>query len=135
MSPQDIFAVLNNLANGQTLLTPALKAEMKADFLGWDNMLRPSGPPDACPNYVCKNGNIPGGTSPVQIWTYAGIVKCTVPVAIVINSPLPPYYQPQPVVPAPPNATGSDIIGLVNDALTATPSILSPKACPTGSFH
>jgi CubicO group peptidase (beta-lactamase class C family) len=143
MSAQDIFAALNNLANGTILLTPAQKAEMKANFLGWDNYLRASGPPDACPGYVCKNGNIPGGngtpygwtTDNYQIWTYAGIVKCTVPVAIIVNSPLPPYYQPFPLVPAPPNAPGSDTIGLVNDALNATPNILAPKACPAGSFE
>jgi CubicO group peptidase (beta-lactamase class C family) len=135
MSAQDVFAVLNNLANGTNLLTPAEKAEMKANFLGWDNYLRPSGPPDACSGYVCKNGNIPGGINATQIWTYAGIVKCTVPVAIIVNSPLPPYYQPDPVVPAPPNAPGSDTIGLVNDALKATPNILSPKACPAESFQ
>jgi Peptidase A4 family/Beta-lactamase len=137
MSAQDFFAVLNDLANGAVLLTSAQKAEMKADFLGWDNYLRPSGPPDGCPGYVCKNGNIPAGIPayPTQIWTYAGIIKCTVPVAIIVNSPLPPYYQPYPSVPAPPNAQGTDIIGLVNDALTAAPKILAPRACPAGSFH
>jgi hypothetical protein len=49
--------------------------------------------------HVCKNGDLNDGGR--FLWTYAGILKCNVPVVVTVNSPLPSYYQ-----------TGEDIIGL-----------------------
>lgn len=114
MSPLDLFQVINDLANGNHLLTPDQKAQMKSNYLGWDNVVRSD-----CPNpYPCKNGNINLGN--VSIWTYLGIFKCTVPVVVVVNSVLPSAY--------------SDIIPLVEAAYNATPNIPTPKPCPPGSF-
>jgi hypothetical protein len=57
-----------------------------------------------CPNpYACKNGDLYSGN--ISVWTYGGVLKCNVPVVVVVNSQLPPPYQ-----------RGEDITGLVKDA-------------------
>jgi hypothetical protein len=81
LSAADLMKVLNDLANGNVLLTPAEKTQMFTDWLGWDNAVGRD-----CPGpYLCKNGAEPG---PSGVRTYAGIFKGTVPVAVIVNSPL-----------------------------------------------
>jgi hypothetical protein len=114
MSGDDIFRVVNDLATGNTLLTSTEKKMMFMDCLGWDCAVRSD-----CPNpYVCKNGDLNNGAG-INVWTYAGILKCNVPVVVVVNSPLPAPWQP-----------GEDIIGLVANALkgAAVPGL--PEMCP-----
>jgi hypothetical protein len=117
LSTNDVYLILNDLANGSKLLTAAQKVLMHSNYLGWDNAV---GAPCPSPN-DCKNGNLPDNGN--NIWTYAGIFKCTVPVAIIVNSVLPPKYQ-----------NGSDIIGLVEDAYNAAQISRTPTDCPPGSF-
>ena len=113
LSANNIFSVINNLAIGTTLLTEAQKQQMFSECLGWDCSVRSD-----CPNpYVCKNGDLYSG--PTSVWTYAGVLKCNVPVVVVVNSPLPAPYQ-----------GGEDIIGLVKDAYQASSVPGTPKACP-----
>ena len=88
---------------------------MIAGSLGWDSAVR-----NDCPNpNVCKNGDLNNGPGTQAVWTYAGILKCNVPVVVVVNSPLPPPYQ-----------GGEDIIGLVKDALAKSSVPGTPKTCP-----
>jgi len=110
LSAQQIFSVIDDLADGNVLLTNAQKNQMFTDCLGWDCAVRPD-----CPNpYVCKNGSLNNGNG-IAVWTYAGIFKCTVPVVVVVNSPLP---------------GGQDTIDVVQNAynLAAVPG--TPKPCP-----
>jgi hypothetical protein len=73
-----------------------------------------------CPNpYACKNGDLNNGTGGIAVWTYAGILKCNVPVVVVVNSPLPSPFQ-----------TGNDIIGLVENAYKNAAVPGTGKACP-----
>jgi hypothetical protein len=113
ISGDEIFRVMNDLANGNVLLTNAEKQQMFDDCLGWDCAV---GAPCPAP-YVCKNGHlkqtIDGNV--YNVWTYAGIVKSNVPVVVVVNSALPDKYQ---------NA-GWNIIALVRDAL-ANAVVLPP---------
>lgn len=114
LSANDIFAVVNNLANGNTLLTAAQKKQMFADCLGWDCAVRSD-----CPTpYVCKNGDLNNGSGGIAVWTYAGVFKCNVPVVVVVNSPLPPPFQ-----------GGEDIIGLVKDAYMNSSVPDTPTPC------
>ena len=114
LSGDDIFRVINDLATGNTLLTNAEKQQMFTDCLGWDCAVRSD-----CPSpYVCKNGDLTNGNG-INVWTYAGVLKCNVPVVVVVNSPLPAPYQP-----------GEDIIGLVANALKGAAVPGTPKACP-----
>jgi predicted TIM-barrel fold metal-dependent hydrolase len=57
--------------------------------------------------------------SGIAVWTYAGILKCNVPVVVVVNSRLPSPYQ-----------TAGDIIGLVENAFKAASVPGTPKSCP-----
>jgi len=110
LSANQIFSVINGLANGSALLTNVETGQMFSDCLGWDCAVRPD-----CPNpYVCKNGSLNNGAG-TAVWTYAGIFKCTVPVVVVVNSPLP---------------GGQDTIDVVENAynLAAVPG--TPKPCP-----
>ena len=87
MSGRDLFEVVNDLANGNVLLTNVQKAEMNASYpssLGWDSSLTS----DICPNpYVCKNGGLDDGYHYLR--SYIGIFKCKVPVVVLINSKVP----------------------------------------------
>ena len=113
LSPDQLFRVVNNLATGATLLTKTERQQMITDSLGWDSAVR-----NDCPSpYVCKNGDLNDGSR--YLWTYAGILKCNVPVVLVVNSPLPSFYQ-----------NGEDIIGLVKDAFNASTVAGTAKACP-----
>jgi hypothetical protein len=115
MSADQIFRVINGLATGTTLLTKTEKQQMFTECLGWDCAVR-----NDCPSpYVCKNGDLNNGSGGVAVWTYAGVLKCNVPVVVVVNSPLPSFYQ-----------NGEDIIGLVKDAYNASGVAGTPKACP-----
>jgi len=71
-----------------------------------------------CPDpSVCKNGGLENGN--VKLYTYAGVLKCSVPVVVIVNSVLPAPYE-----------TGNDIIGLVDDAQTNAKVSGAPRACP-----
>jgi hypothetical protein len=114
LSANQIFDVVNNLATSNTLLTTPEKKQMFSDCLGWDCSVRPD-----CPSpYVCKNGDLNNGAG-ISVWTYAGVLKCNVPVVVVVNSPLPSPYQ-----------GGEDIIGLVKDAYNASTVPGTGGACP-----
>jgi len=113
LSGDQIFRVINDLATGNTLLTTAEKKQMFADCLGWDCSVRAD-----CPNpNVCKNGHLFSG--PTNVWTYAGVLKCNVPVVVVVNSTLPSLYQ-----------NGNDIIGVVANALQNSSVPGTAKPCP-----
>jgi hypothetical protein len=86
----DVFKVINDLANGNVLLTNDEKSQMNyPNCLGWDCSVRPD-----CPNpFVCKNGDLFNGNG-ISVWTYAGIFKSNVPVVVYVNSFLPSPYQP-----------------------------------------
>lgn len=114
LSANNIFSVINDLANGNTLLTNSEKQQMFSNCLGWDCAVRSD-----CPTpYVCKNGDLNNGAG-TAVWTYAGIFKCNVPVVVVVNSPLPSPYQ-----------TSNDIIGLVENAYKGAAVAGTPRACP-----
>jgi hypothetical protein len=113
LSPDQLFRVVNSLATGTRLLSTTEREQMITGSLGWDSAVRSD-----CPSpYVCKNGDLNDGSR--FLWTYAGILKCNVPVVVVVNSPLPSYYQ-----------SGEDIIGLVKDAFNASTVAGTAKACP-----
>ena len=113
LSGDQIFRVINDLATGNTLLTTAEKKQMFAYCLGWDCSVRAD-----CPNpNVCKNGHLFSG--PTNVWTYAGVLKCNVPVVVVVNSTLPSLYQ-----------NGNDIIGVVANALQNSSVPGTAKPCP-----
>jgi hypothetical protein len=115
LSADQIFRVVSDLATGNTLLTNTQKQQMFSDCLGWDCSVR-----NDCPvPYVCKNGALFNGVG-TWVFTYAGILKCNVPVVVVVNSPLPPPYQ-----------GGEDIIGLVKDSLATAAVPGTPMACPS----
>jgi hypothetical protein len=109
LSANQIFDVVNTLATSNTLLTE----QMFGDCVGWDCSVR-SDCPD--PN-VCKNGDLINGA--ISVWTYAGVLKCKVPVVVVVNSQLPAPYQ-----------GGEDIIGLVKDAYNSSTVPGTGSACP-----
>jgi hypothetical protein len=113
LSANDIFKVVNDVATGGVLLTAAQRTTMIQGNLGWDSAVRSDCP---TPN-VCKNGSLidNGGR---RLWTYAGVVKCSVPVVVVVNSPLPAPFE-----------TGSDIIGLVASALGKSTVPGRPHSC------
>ena len=127
LSAGDLFLVLNDLANGNVLLTKTQKTDkntgMNPNCLGWDCSVRSD-----CPNpYVCKNGD--HATGNIAIWTYVGIFKCTVPVVVIVNSFLPSPYQSYDGSGAGlPNS--GDIIGLVKDAYNGAAVAGAPQPCP-----
>ena len=114
LSPGQIFRVVNDLATGSTLLNSTERNQMFSQNLGWDSAVRSD-----CPNpNVCKNGDLNNGPGTAAVWTFAGVLKCNVPVVVVVNSPLPAPYQ-----------GGEDIIGLVKDAFNASTVPGTGKAC------
>jgi hypothetical protein len=119
LSANDIFKVINNLGKGNGLLTRDEKKLMFNHCLGWDCAVSRDCPPP----YVCKNGDLENASHIPILWTYAGIFKCTVPVVVIVNSPLPSSYQPTP-------QDGSDIIGLVENAYHQAAIPGTPKPCP-----
>jgi len=116
LSAGDLYRVVNDLARGHALITAAEKAEMNAsapNCIGWDCSVR-----NDCPDpNLCKNGDLSDGN--VSVWTYAGILKCNVPVVVIVNSVLPALYQ-----------DNEDIIGLVKDAYNWAKVPGAPRACP-----
>jgi hypothetical protein len=116
LSAGDLFDVIKDLANGSALLTKAEKAQLMTpapNCIGWDCSVRSD-----CPDpSLCKNGSLEDGN--VKLYTYAGILKCNVPVVVFVNSVLPEPYE-----------SGNDIIGLVNDAQTKAKVAGAPRRCP-----
>jgi hypothetical protein len=125
LSAEDIYKILEDLANGHILLSEKEKANMNSDCLGWDgsncsvmaNCPRP---------YNCKNGALVSGD--IDLWTYAGIFKCSVPVVLIVNSFLPAPYQPYDHDGNPIGNKGN-IIGLVRDAYKSAEIAGLPKPC------
>ena len=110
LSANDVFKVTNDIATGSTLLTATQRQAMIQGNLGWDSAVRSD-----CPNpNVCKNGSLVDNAGR-RVWTYAGVLKCNVPVVVVVNSPLPSPFE-----------TNGDIIGLVSTAL-ANSAVPGPK--------
>jgi CubicO group peptidase (beta-lactamase class C family) len=89
LSAIDVFQVLNDLANGNVLLTNNDKQQMTSGYLGWDNAVGRNCPG---PN-LCKNGDYPDFVNGISVWAYAGIFKSQIPVVVFVNSPLPSLYQ------------------------------------------
>jgi hypothetical protein len=125
MTAAQLFTVVNDLANGNTLLTPAEKTDMNTGTtLGWDNTNRSD-----CPNpYPCKNGGLDGGSSGKDLFTYIGIYQGAVPVVLLVNSPLPAAYQPWDQNGNSYPGGHADIIDLVADAWDAS-IVPPPPAC------
>jgi Beta-lactamase len=126
LSAIDVIKVINDLANGNVLLTNAQRQNaqdgMLPQCLGWDCAVRTD-----CPNpYVCKNGNL--DTITISLWTYAGILGCSVPVVVVVNSPTPPPFAGWNVPPGKPEAP--DIIDLVANAYSQAAVPGTPSPCP-----
>ena len=83
LSANELFTIINDLANGSVLLSKTQEATMRNNFLGWDNAVgRYCG--DQNNQNVCKNGFL----AP-NFWTYAGILNCSIPVVVFANSPVP----------------------------------------------
>ncbi|HEY4302899.1 MAG TPA: serine hydrolase domain-containing protein [Gemmatimonadaceae bacterium] len=116
ISANDIFRVVNDVATGSTLLTAKQRKDMIQGNLGWDSAVRSD-----CPTTsgVCKNGDLADGNGR-KVWTYAGVLKCNVPVVVVVNSPLPAA-----------NEANGDIIGLVAAALAKSTVPGTAHACPS----
>jgi hypothetical protein len=95
---------------------------MLPQCLGWDCAVRTD-----CPNpHVCKNGNL--DTMTISLWTYAGILGCSVPVVVVVNSPTPPPFAGWNVPTGKPEAP--DIIDLVANAYSQAGVPGTPSPCP-----
>lgn len=112
LSANDLFAVMNDLATGNALLTNFEKNEMFSNCLGWDCAVR-----NDCPNpygsypYVCKNGGL--DNSNFHLRTYIGIFQCNVPVVVIVNS----------------NVPGNDPIPLVENAFKGAKVDGTPVPC------
>ena len=133
LSAGDLFKVINDLANGNVVLTNAEKTEMTSNCLGWDGVCNSPGFASVrqdCPpsggsgsGYFCQNGGRPDGAG-IALYTYAGIFKCNVPVVVIVNSYLPPAYQPPPT-------GGPDIIDLVAAAYNNSGTTMgTAQPCP-----
>jgi CubicO group peptidase (beta-lactamase class C family) len=115
LSPDQVFDVMDSLANDNTLLTNTEKYPMFAGSLGWDNV-----PLNNCtPGSVCKSGffttTVGSNTVPSDLWTYAGIFKCNVPVVVFVNSAI---------------GNLNDIRSVVNNAFNNSSVQGAPVACP-----
>jgi hypothetical protein len=127
LSGGDLFAVINELATGNTVLTPGQRTQMSSDCLGWDCAVRT----DCIDVNVCKNGGSPSDQLGREIHTYAGIVKCRISVIVIINSPVPPVPPSLPnSVPPSPTSYGDDTIPMVADAYRRAEVPGLPQACP-----
>jgi hypothetical protein len=138
LSAVDLFKVINDLANGNVLLTNAQRQNaqdgMLPQCLGWDCAVRTD-----CPNpYVCKNGYLgPPNNSAINaqnaIWTYAGILGCSLPIVALVNSPTPLPYAGWNVPPGSngaPTIEAPDIISLVANAYSQAAVPGTPSPCP-----
>jgi Beta-lactamase len=116
LSANDIFKVVNSLASSNVLLSAMNYQDMYLNCLGWDCAVG-----RLCPNpYVCKNGSFGMDAQSRDIWTYAGIVNCKVPVVVVVNSPMPTAWNGSP---------DNDIIGLVAQAYGQAAIPGAPTTC------
>src|SRR5262249_51825171 len=71
LTANNVFAVINDLATGNVLLTNNEKQLMTTYHLGWDNAVRGD-----CPNTnLCKNGDYPSFGPGISVWAYVGIFK------------------------------------------------------------
>jgi CubicO group peptidase (beta-lactamase class C family) len=125
--------IVADLAGGNTLLTDPEKSQMFTDWLGWDNQARsPKNPANSdCPGlYPCKNGSLPSPGWPGGVWTYLGIFKCTVPVTVVVNSPI--NFQAGYTALGVSPSSGNDIVDLVGQAYSkAITTTTAPSNAPT----
>ncbi len=126
VSAADLYAIMNDLANGNVLLTPSQKTQMNSDCLGWDGS--DCSIMASCPSpYKCKDGFLVQ-TGGINLRTYVGIFKCSVPVVLIVNSPLPPPYQTVDsngnLIPG-----SSDIYGLVRYAYYGAAVSGTPTPC------
>jgi hypothetical protein len=128
LSAADLYAVMNDLANGNVLLTQSQKTQMNSNCLGWDgsdcSIMK------SCPSpYKCKDGFLVQ-TGGINLRTYVGIFKCNVPVVLIVNSPLPAPYQTIDSNGNPIPGSG-DIYDLVRDAYDRAGIAGTPTPCPT----
>jgi hypothetical protein len=90
LSAKDVHALLSALGHGGGLLSEAARTTMSCQRLGWDNGVRPADCPEG---NLCKHGAVgyfPTPDGPYQaVRTYAGLLTCNTPVALIANSPLP----------------------------------------------
>lgn len=127
LSANDLYAIMDDLANGNALLTQSQKTLMNSNCLGWDgsgcSIMK------NCPSpYKCKDGFLVqvGG---INLRTYVGIFKCNVPVVLIVNSPLPAPYQTIDSNGNPIPGSG-DIYDLVRDAYDRAGTTGTPTPCP-----
>jgi CubicO group peptidase (beta-lactamase class C family) len=133
LSANQIFSVINGLANGNALLTNSEKTApttgMFPNCLGWDCV---TGLRGDCPSpNVCKNGYLGANCDSVAVWTYAGIfttVTPVIPVVVVVNSPTPPPFAGYHVASNTPEAP--DIIDLIANAYCQAAVSGTPQGCP-----
>jgi hypothetical protein len=118
LTANDVFKVLNDLANGNVLLTNNDKQQMASGYLGWDNAVFRDCPG---PN-LCKNGDHPDFVNGISVWAYAGIFKSQIPVVVFVNSPLPSPYQPY-----------NPLNGTPGTCTAKGQSSQGPNACCTGN--
>lgn len=129
LSAADLYAIMNDLANGNVLLTQPQKSQMDANCLGWDgsdcSIMK------NCPSpYKCKDGFLVQ-TGGINLRTYWGIFKCNVPVVLIVNSALPAPYQTIDSNGNPIPGSG-DIYDMVRDAYGRAGVPGTPTPCRTG---
>lgn len=94
-------------------------------------MRSPQNPANSdCPGlYPCKNGSLPwtAGT----VWTYYGIFKCTVPVTVVVNSPINFQAGYSALGVSPSSGNDIDLVGQAyTEAITTTTAPPGATTCP-----
>ncbi len=114
LSVDDLHAVLRALVSGETLLATEARRKLFAECLGWDCAVGA----DCGFAVACKHGSLISASG-AALWAYAGIVKCDVPVVVLVNSELSPQYQ-----------NGGNVFALVRDGFTKAAAQGMPAPCP-----
>jgi hypothetical protein len=112
LSADDLQALLRALISGESLLSRETARRMFAECLGSDCAVGAE-----CPSArFCKQGKLtaPNGAA---LFTYAGIVKCDLPVVLIVNLALPPPYR------------DGDVFALVRDAMRKATAPGQPAPC------
>lgn len=114
VSAEDLHALLLALISGEALLKRDTVRRVFAECLGSDCAVGA----DCGSARFCKQGKLtaPNGAA---LWAYAGIVKCDVPVVLLVNSELPAQYQ-----------RNGNVFALVRDALTTAAVKGETAPCP-----